>query len=246
LALQTLIGKSEDISRFDFAITAARDEVSIDEINARRDPQNKVTQKYTGEICRQLILWAWSRKPEDIIFEEAAVDLILEYAVIQGKKYSSKIPLVEGANQRIKLAKLAVAVACRVFSTDASGEKVVVGTEHVKFAYQFLESAYNKPSLDYAGFSGRESYDAKIAEGQRDIVLKYLDGFPQVAELFDRQEFVWPKHLEEQLGLDRTAAAEHISTLSSKRMVFDANGRGYKKSAAFIQLLREWKSKNHE
>src|SRR5690606_2237233 len=141
-AIQHLIGKAEDIARFDFMITASRDEVPIDEINKRIDPEAKVPHKYTSELCKLLVLWAWSRKPEDIIFSEEAIDLCLKYAIAQGKKYSSKIPLVEGANQRIKLAKLAVATACRVFSTDETGEKVLVNAEHVEFAYNFLESIY--------------------------------------------------------------------------------------------------------
>ena len=240
-AIQYLIGKAEDISRFDFLITASRDEVPIDEINKRIDPKAKVAHKYTSELCKLLVLWAWSRKPEDIIFSEEAIDLCLKYAIVQGREYSSKIPLVEGANQRIKIAKLAVASACRVFSTDETGEKVIVNAEHVEFAYNFLEEIYRKPSLDYRGYSDRDLEDKRIAEEHRDEIMGYLNAYPMIGDLFDRQEYVWPKHFEEQIGQARETISEHIARFSGARMIYDANGKGYKKTPAFIQLLREWK-----
>ena len=242
MAVPELIGKAEDISRFDFVISASRDEVAIEEINKKIVAGQKTPHVYTSELCKLLVLWAWSRKPDDVVFEDEAVDQILQYAIKMGREYSSRIPLVEGANQRIKLARMAVAVAARVFSTDETGEKVIVKKAHVDFAYEFLEEIYSKPSLDYKGYSERELVDVRIANQYRDEVLRYLEGFPDVADLFERQEFVWPKHLEEQLGLMREAAQEHISFFTRTRMIQDSNNRGYRKTPAFIKLLREWKT----
>ena len=240
-AVAELIGKAEDISRFDYVISAARTEVSIEEINKKLDANERVEHVYNSELCKLLVLWAWSRKPEHVVFEQEAVDAILQNAIKMGKEYSSQIPLVEGANQRIKLAKIAVAAAARVFSTDEKGEKVIVKKCHVDYVVDFLERIYSKPSLDYKGYSRREVEDRECAERNKDTVLKYLSGFPAVADLFDRQEYVWPKHLEEQLGLPREAVQEHIAFFTSNRMIYDANNRGYRKTPAFIQLLREWK-----
>jgi hypothetical protein len=241
LAVPELIGKSEDISRFDFVIAASRDEVPLEVINKRVVETDKVPHIYTSDLCKTLILWAWSRKPDDVVFEEEAVNRILRYAIKMGQEYSSRIPLVEGANQRIKLAKISVAVAARVFSTDATGEKVVVKAPHVDFAYQFLEEIYSKPSFDYKGYSERELEDVHIANKYRDEVLKYLESFPMVAELFLRQEHVWPRHLEEQLGLMREACQEHIAFFTRTRMIQESDGKGYRKTPAFIRLLREWR-----
>jgi hypothetical protein len=240
-AVSELIGKAEDISRFDYVVSAARTEVSIEEINRRLSEDENVEHKYNSELCKLLILWAWSRKPEHVVFDSDATHEILKNAIKMGKEYSSQIPLVEGANQRIKIAKIAVAAAARVFSTDETCEKVVVKKEHVEYAVDFLERIYGKPSLDYRGYSRREVEDRECAEQNRETVLKYLSGFAAVADLFDRQEYVWPKHLEEQLGIPREAVQEHIAFFTSNRMIYDANNRGYRKTPAFIQLLREWK-----
>jgi len=239
-AVPELIGKTEDVSRFDFVISASRDEVPLEEINCK-EKETQVQHNYDTELCKDLVLWCWSRKPQDIVFEPDAVDGILKYAIQMGREYSSKIPLVEGANQRIKLAKLAVATAARVFSTDDLGEHVIVRLEHVEFAYAFLEQIYSKTSLDYKGFSDRELGDYHLAMEKQEDVLNYLQAFPDVADLLDRQDFVLPKHFEEQLGLMREASQEHVSFFNRTRMLVEANNRGYRKTAAFIGILRKWK-----
>lgn len=241
-----LIGKTEDISRFDYVISVSRDEVPLEEINCRVNPNKHVEQKYHSELCKDLILWCWSRTPNDIIFETEAVDAILKYAIIQGKTYSAKIPLVEGANQRIKLAKLAVATAARVFSTDDSGEKIIVKEAHVEFAYQFLEEVYSKPSLDYKGYSERELGDYRLAMEKQEEVFVYLNAFPEVGELLDRQDFILPRHFEEQLGLIRETSQEHIAFFNRTRMLVEASNRGYRKTSACISILRRWKLSRNE
>jgi hypothetical protein len=236
-----LIGKAEDIARFDFIISASRTEQDSDRINSLVSTCTKMEHKYTSELCRRLILWAWSRTPEQIIFEPDAVVAILEYAKKQGREYAPSIPLIEGANQRIKLARIAVATACRVFSTDSDGENVIVTKEHVDFGYQFIERIYSKPSFDYKNYSRRELRDSRVADASRKEVFAYLKTFPDIAELFDRQEYVWPKHFEEQLGCSREAVQEHVAFFARNRMIKDSSNRGYRKTPAFIALLREWK-----
>jgi len=239
-AVAELIGKAEDISRFDFVVSAAKDEISMAEINQVIDPSTLPKHVYTSDLCKLLILWAWSRKPEDIIFEQSAVEQILKYAIEMGSIYSSQIPLVEGANQRIKLARLAAAAAARVFSTDETGEKVIVKECHVHFVYNYLNQIYSKPSLNYKGFSAGEYLDAQAAQKNRAVVLAYLTANPSLGELCSRQDYMWARTFEEQLNLDRAGAAELISQLAKWRMLRDTGSRGYRKTAGFISILREW------
>lgn len=241
-AVAELIGKAEDISRFDFVVSAAKDEVPMSLINRMIDEDQLPQHVYTSDLCKQLVLWAWSRKPEDVEFDRDAVQLTLKYASDMGNRYSSQIPLVEGANQRIKLARMAVAVACRVFSTDETGQKVIVQAQHVQFAYDYLNQLYSKPSLNYRGYSAGEYLDAQAAIKNRQHVLAFLEASPGVSEICARQDFIWTRTLEEQLNIDRTAAAELISQLAKWRMITDTGSRGYKKTAGFISILREWEN----
>lgn len=237
-----LVGKAEDISRFDFVVSAAKDEVPMSEINKVIDSSNLPQHVYTSELCKTLILWAWSRKPEDVVFTGNSVKMILDYATKQGSVYSSQIPLVEGANQRIKLARIAVATAARLFSTDETGNKVIVTEEHVKFGYDYLNEIYSKPSLNYRGFSAGEYLDAQAAIKNRPLVLAFLTSTPNLGELCSRQDYIWARTFEEQLNIDRSAASELISQLSKWRMIRDSGSRGYRKTAGFISIIREWEA----
>lgn len=240
-AIPELIGKAEDVARFDFAVSSASEEVPAELINKiATDDVPQLT--YTSDVCKALILWAWSRKPEDVVFEKDAVKAILKYAIEMGKTYSTKIPLVESANQRIKLARMAVAAAARVFSTDDRGDKVIVRKEHVDFVYDYLDQIYSKPSLDYKSFSHQEKEAERIAQEKADEVFKFIEAFPDVADIFLRQTYVRAKDIEEQLDLDKPTVKEHIHFLSRARMI-DRTTNGYRKSPAFISLLRKWKSK---
>lgn len=171
--IKSIIGKPEDIARFDFVDACSSDEVDVDVINSFTHPV--VPHKYESELCRNLILWSWSRTPEHIIFEEESIKRVLEYAIKMGKIYDNEIPIVESADQRIKLAKMAVSTAARLYSTDETGENIIVKPEHVDFVYDFLNSIYKKDSLGYYQMS-IETWKRKIIiDRNREVIETFID-----------------------------------------------------------------------
>lgn len=169
-AIKELIGRPEDIQRFDFAIIVGSDEVPSELINS--PIKKKVTHKFTSELCNKLILWTWSRKPENVEFEFEAEKLILQTAINMGNKYSDNVPLVQATTQRIKLARLSVATACRMFST-TDGEKVIVKPSHVDFVRSYLERIYNTPNFNYGDWSLVNKKEVEITDGM-DYVKKLI------------------------------------------------------------------------
>lgn len=234
-AIHDLIGQPEDIARFDFAVTAAAGEVPLSVINSMTRPQ--VEQRYKTEACNRLIYWAWSRKPEQVHFVDGAERECLKQATYLSTRYVP--PLVEGAEQRIKLARLAVSAAARVYSTDDTGQCVVVRPEHVEFVTEFLDRIYTKPSMAYDEFSRSKLADTEIADGQEvqnrfetlaDDV-RFLLSDAQSFTAFDAQDF---------LSVERDKANEFCSFLVRKRCI--RKGKfGYYKLPAFIQFLRHFK-----
>lgn len=238
-AVSELIGKPEDVARFDYVLSCASGEVAEEVINQYIDDMEEHPPMTISQVgLHQLILWAWSRGVEHVEFTEAATRMVLVAATEQGKMYSSAIPLVEPANQRIKLARLAVSTAALCYSSDDDGEKVVVLPEHVEYARQFLDEAYAKPSLDYLGFSEKEKEDERIANSSRDIITKWITNNRTVAELIYRAEYFHPRDLCEQLSMSDDEAKDAIFRLSKSHMI-DRTHKGYRKTAPFIQLVKE-------
>ena len=244
-AIKKLIGKSEDIARFEFAVACASEDVAMSEINKKVELHGKVKHKYTFDKCKKLILWAWSRKPEHIEFQDEAIERILELATKMGKQYSSKIPLVEGANQRIKLARLAVSAACRTFSTDESGEKVIVKKGHVDFVHDFIDKQYKKSKMGYWDFSEQQNESERIAQSKKGDIITYLENKPDLGDLFLQYDYVRNSDIEYIADMEKTQVKNVIKYLSKNRMLRKTS-RGFKKTPAFGKILKEWKEQRRE
>lgn len=233
-AVVDLIGHPEDIARFDFALTVASAEVPLDIINSRERP--KVTHKYTSLHCPKLIQWVWSRRPDQVEFARGAEDACLTAATELSKRYVP--PLVEGAEQRVKVARLAVATAARVFSRSPDGQRVVVHPGHVEFVVRFLDSIYSKPSMAFDAHSRTKLAEQELPN--RDEVYKKLSelGIDFRRLIMDAPVFS-VVDLQDFGSLTREDAQTLVSFLVRKRCA--KKGRaGYYKTPPFIRMLRSF------
>lgn len=237
-AIEDLIGHPEDIARFDAAMTVALGEVPLSVINAKT--RNHVPHVHTSEACRQLVYWAWSRKPDQVVWAPGAQDRVLDVATDLSRKYVA--PLVEGAEQRVKVARLSVAAAARVFSATSDGECVYVTTDHVDFVQQYLVRIYNKPSMafdlySHAKLSETTLHDPKAIQEQLERLPADFRGLLNDAPSFTAAD------LQDFAGVSRDGANELASFLVRRRCI--RKGKfGYYKLPAFIRFLREYRTGN--
>jgi len=236
LAVKELIGRPEDIARFDLAMSVANNEVDVELINTENIP--KVKHTYTSELCRTLLLWAWSRTHEQINFTSDAVSAILRAAIDMGNTYSPKIPFVEAADQRIKLARLATAAAIRTFSTE-DGDTVLVTKDHVQFIVEYLTAVYSKPSFGYMQFSEMENQDDRALEQNKDEIETFLTEQREFAHLLMRTHQFRARELGEMLNVDGFEIQNYVSFLMKFGLLI-RTPNGYIKSPALIQKLHEY------
>ncbi len=236
LAVKELIGALEDIRRFDMVMAVVRGEVPQELVNMKH--RNVCPHVYTSDMCSQLVGWSWSRDMEEILFEPDAEQEILDVANRMGKKYSSSCPIVEPSDQRLKVARLSVAIACRTYSTD-DGSTLRVRRCHVQYIEEFLDRIYSSQALGYLEYSFAQKGETKIdnvAEAEacvrawpnaRDTVRGLLE-----AELITEQDLV---NYTDWLP-DR--CAQIIGQLTRLNCLKRNRGRGYRKTGAFIELLK--------
>lgn len=153
-AIAKLITNPEDIARFDFAMVAAQDDVDSAVINSARPP--RAHHRATRELSSALVTWSWSRRPDQVVWAKGVERSVLSAAEELGRRYIADPPLVQPENVRVKLARLSVAVAARLFSHDGTGERVVVLAEHVQAAVELLDTLYGKRWFGYADHSRKE------------------------------------------------------------------------------------------
>jgi len=241
LAIPELIGKPEDVSKFDFVVTCSSDEINPEVYN--KFNHEELEHKYTSNICHDLVMWAWSRRPQDIEFTDEAIKQILNSAEWFGKKYSAAIPIVEAANQRIKLARLSASVAARLFSTDEEYEKVIVKKEHAKFASKFLNSLLSKPSLGYDLFSDNRNKDNHLQNEEKikDVIQNgnLPDSESFIDNVLDNKSFT-KTDFQIFTGLDKGTSQQFLSFLMQNRAI-KKYGNKYAPTSAFAEALRDLK-----
>jgi hypothetical protein len=152
-AIPNVIGKPEDIARFDIAICLAQRDVDTAALYETQAEKRKVPHKYTAEACATLLRWVWSRKADQIIIGPETEQAILAGTKVLAKKYHSGIPLVIETEQRIKIARLSSAIAGRVYSHDSTGNLLIVRPEHVMEACEFIDSLYSSETMAYDNWS---------------------------------------------------------------------------------------------
>jgi hypothetical protein len=223
-AIIELVGKTEDVARFDYAVTVASNEVPSAVIN--RSFAAKIKSPYTALLCRQLVLWTWSRKASQIRFTRKATTTALKAAQTLGKAYSAVVPLIQVENVRLKIVKIAAAIAGRTFSTDVTGEKLIITRQHVDAAVSFLNRLYTRPSMAYDQFS-RTVLDRTTLKKKSDVdrLIDNLEGHAlDFVEGCLEQNEITLTDIADYAGADRDRARAIVSALVRQRALRKEHG----------------------
>lgn len=231
-AIRGIIGKPEDIARFDFAMSAGSADLSDEVYHLRTADLPRVPHRWTSEKARRYARWAWERTAEDFQFAEGTEDTVIDYAEKLTRRYTQEIPLVIAAEQKTKVARLAAAAAtCLGSHAPGDLKTVVVKPEHASLVYWFLERCYNKPSFRYRQISNLEQPEVQRMKGilrplgrrwLRAILHEGRIGQPFLKELFANGDL----------------AREMWSWMLGNDCV-ESFGRARRKRAALADMLRE-------
>lgn len=239
-SLTDIVRAPEDIARFDYALVVAHNEVEIKDINKRRDT---IKELYSKELEQNLILWAWSKSQDKILFSIDATQLIYDLSIKLAKTYSFSIPLIQGENIRIKLAKISIAFAARLYSNKKNGEYLFVDKIHVECAYHFLNMIYKKSSCGYFAMSKLQStQDLYTIEKDFPILEKYLNAFTlhkiEICKCLLVNNSITINDISEHVNLDKEIAREIISKLVINNCIVK-RGIIYVKVPAFVNWLKK-------
>lgn len=238
-AILKIFKRTEDIRRFDLAIAVRSGDVPDNVIHQLTAHREKIEHIYTAYLCRNLILWTWTRKADQVLIDEEAEKAILETAMYMSKKYSSLIPLVEPSDQRNKIARLSVAVACRLFSTE-DGINVIVKPEHVNFVSEFLQTQYDGDALDYYNFSRLNKRE--FMEEEFELVYHEFATYPDaslVADTLTNTGYFNKHTLEDLIGYDRETINKLLKFFHSHKLVKQMKS-SYKLSTAGVNFLKRY------
>jgi len=154
-----------DIRRFDGAAIISQDSTAPAEINKSLGERELPERWLTTETLRSSVLWAWSRKIDDVVFSPETVAAIHEQANTMIERFGGarSVPLVSN-DQRDKLARLSASVAALTHNTDEAHEKVLVQPAHVEVAADLLTALYSAPDFALDELSKSEGGGSELSD----------------------------------------------------------------------------------
>lgn len=186
IPVMELIKSAEDVARYDAFLLVERP----------KELRNPFALKLTGtklpvEFYQHKIGWVYSRRPEDVIFEEDVASYIWEKANELNKMFLTNFPIF-GTTTSLKLARFSVAMSSLIVNTDDTMEKVIVSKEIVDYAYRFIISLYDNETFKLKEY--KEEYDSYSKINQNEI--------EETQKLYDRNSTMF-LFLENQSSTSR-------------------------------------------
>jgi len=238
-ATNDLIKAPEDIARFDYVLAVAHDEVPGKVINQRREPLPII---HEVKLEQELIMWCWSRKPNEVNFDSDAIKLIYERSIALENLYDFSIPLIQVENVRFKLAKIAIAFASRFYSNQEKGKILYITKAHVDCAVVFLEKIYGKEASGYMAYSEmKKSAEEIVTPEKLAFIENYFDKWKlqkrELLRFLMNNNVFDSRGIMEHLGCVQSESIECISKLSIASCIAK-RGAFYTKTPAFVSYLK--------
>lgn len=241
VAVNNLFNDIADVRRVDLAIAAAKKEVDTEQLNKRWD-QVDMPHTYTSDLCRNLVMWAWSREPHQVEWSRDAENAVFKHAKIIGDTYECDIPLAERGDIKLKIARISAAVAARLFSTDQDAKRLYVNKEHVDYAVNFMDQLYRKGSMSYFEYARKFQQNNNFTQTKRNEITSHFDSYgPEdkdiiVCSLLDL-DIIGRGTLYDMVNIENDSFRTLWRFLHKEHLI-QKHSKGFIKTPAFTSLLK--------
>lgn len=239
--VKELIGTPEDIRRLDLVVMLGANHVDSASINRLRMDKPQIEHKFTSDLCRSAVLYAWTRTKEQIELSNDTTQECLTHAIRLCGKYTEVFPLIDQGTMRFKLARMAIALAVRTFSVDPKDPTVlVVRPCHVQYISNFLETEYDSDVFGYDQYTTGVKFKTVVKDPEvvRKIILSVRHPRDVVDQLNHRDEFS-VYDIADWCGTDISVAQSILSNLVRRHAIARGDRGLYTKNVEFIQILKQ-------
>lgn len=247
--------KDEDIRRFDFAIISSSSDEKAG-INTRRSQREHSDQVITGAILADSIKWAWSRRPEHVVFTDAAIESVYATArtLVALFGEARDIPLMLESDARHKVARLAVAIAALLHSSDDDHEKVIVESAHVTAVGDYLVEVYGHSNCSFDQYAKIRGAEAILTDDDYTEIWTTLRGFKiegstplteddlqtLLRAFMTHHEGLNRQDLAGELGKSPAWTSKIVGVLRAEKLIRVNKGKtgGYRATPRFTKFLK--------
>lgn len=239
--LLELMGSLEDVRRCDVALVMSSKDIEAKTIADMAKNKPSRPHIYTSDLCRRLILWAWTRTPDQVRFDRDAEIACMDHSGTLCTTFSEALPLVDRGTMRFKLARLSAALAARVFSTDEDRQILRVKVEHVDYIFNWIMRMYGSNVFGYKDFSAAQAFASTVIDPK--VVRRRLLGTKHPKDLVEHlmhAKEINLVDLQDWCECESDDARALLSFLVRKHAVYRVQ-RWYVKTSEFIVLLKQMK-----
>jgi hypothetical protein len=206
-----------------------------------------------------MVMFAWTRTKDNIIFADGVTELIYVRSNELSTKYVPQPPLVQASNFDAKLARMCVALATMLYSTDETGENVIVKAAHVDYITQYIQELYDNEYFGYGDVSEKRRDFIALGAASTDFVVDYLRdnlseknlrGLPtgqEALRMFDSiNGGMTAKSLGDMLGGTSDDGNKLINFMVDNGMMERSGAEFVKFSAAMNKIMKGLRRGDHE
>ena len=214
----------------------------MEELAELQSYRPEVDHKYTGALCRELILWGWTRDHSQVVFEDGCKELLGEESVKLCEAFDETCPIVDKGSIRYKLARLAASLAVRTFSNN-NNEDILVRKCHIEAISMLLYNIYSKTTIGYLDYSEAIRYQNDIRDPVS--IKKQIRELPAPTDFCDKllhAHRIDVDDIADFTSYDTLGARRIISLMVRKNAFIREGTRTYRKNPALDQILKELKT----
>lgn len=210
--VKPLISAVEDIARFDFIYILGSTP------DADADEDWELPEGFTERQLKNRICWVWSRRKEQIVLSDEVQKYIRTWSKSLNDKYRCSVK-VFSTETRKKIARLAIAVAGYMVSTDLSFQRIIVKPEHVDIACKLLISIYDNQTFKLKEYVDEERKQLECTLGDIATVREYVSRFGSMMAYLEKNNNIAKSTLQTVSGLDSLIFNEAMQHLTKASLV---------------------------
>lgn len=237
--------ENADIRRFDLVVGFRHGSVTQDMIDAQLN--ENVTHLFTSEVLRANVLWAWSRKPEDIVWAHGAQEAVKRAAKELNRKYEGSEIHLLSQDAPEKIARMAQALAATLHSTDGLHNNLIIRPEHVALVCELVDTIYSAPDLDFelyvkqnADTSADIDYERLMFDMRRKIAMPFGLDIGDFLEFFSSNKTISPFVIETFAGDSKAAKMVVKEMFNLKLIRLTTRSGSFEPTARFKELMRRY------
>ncbi len=225
-----------DMTRWDLYITVKHGDVNQEDI----DKSEESPLTIPSSVQRRHILWAMSRRTENIKFTDGTLDRVNEVNGRIVQEYGSEtLPIVHPGFKEVVI-RIASSVAATLHSTDETHDNVIVRPEHVDATDSYLRALFNQ-NLELDRYAAEEKSKTLLTDSDLQQIIGQLDetDLSMLREM--RRGSMQSSVLAERLTLDDSTIRKHAATLKARELVKASRGRagGYELAPKGIRVIQK-------